>query len=336
MSIEFNVTLYIKNKGALTVQDLFQSSAFVFPGQGSQFVGMAQEFTADTELKQIFEQADDALSFHLSNLMFNGDMDKLTLTENAQPALLTASYVAYKYLEKQVGSITMNQAKFMAGHSLGEYSALVCSGALSFEDGLRLVRTRGQAMQQAVPEGQGTMAAILGLTFDQVKEITEQAGCTLANDNAEGQVVISGRIEPVEKACLLAKEAGAKRAVTLPVSAPFHSPDMQMAADAMSVALAGVTVNAPVVPVVMNVKAEAVSNAELIRPLLVEQVTGSVRWRESMIYMANQGVNEIIEIGAGKVLTGLAKRCDNRLSASTLNTPEAIDTFLNARVKTAS
>lgn len=318
------------------MQNIFQSSAFVFPGQGSQFVGMAQEFAADTELKQIFEQADDTLSFHLSNLMFNGDMAKLTLTENAQPALLTASYAAYKYLEKQVGSITMAQAQFMAGHSLGEYSALVCSGAISFEDGLRLVRTRGQAMQQAVPEGQGTMAAILGLTFEQVKAITEQAGCTLANDNAEGQVVISGRVEPVEKACVLAKEAGAKRAVTLPVSAPFHSPYMQMAADAMSVSLAGVEVNEPIVPVVMNVKAEAVSDIELIRPLLVEQVTGSVRWRESMQFMANEGVNEVIELGVGKVLTGLAKRCDKRLAGAALNTPEAIDTFLNARVKTAS
>lgn len=318
------------------MQNLFTSSGFVFPGQGSQFVGMAQEFANDSDLKLIFEQADDALSFHLSNLMFSGEMDKLTLTENAQPALLTASYVAYKYLEKQVGAITMKQAPFMAGHSLGEYSALVCAGALGFEDGLRLVRTRGQAMQQAVPEGQGTMAAILGLGYEQVKEITTKSGCTLANDNAEGQVVISGSVETVEKACAMAKDLGAKRAVTLPVSAPFHSPDMKMAADAMNVALAAVDVRAPEVPVIMNVTAKPLTEAVEIRPLLVEQVTGSVRWRETMQFMANEAVTEIVELGAGKVLTGLAKRCDKRLSGTALNTPEAIDQFLESRVKTTS
>ena len=309
------------------------TQAFVFPGQGSQAVGMGQALAeAHQEARDVFAAIDEALGQDLSGLMANGPADELTLTENAQPALMAVSMAVMRVLEAR-GLKLAEAASYVAGHSLGEYAALTAAGALELEDTARLLKLRGQAMQRAVPVGVGAMAALLGLEFDAVAEIAAEVSgdneiCGAANDNANGQVVISGHAGAVARACDLAKERGAKRAMELPVSAPFHCALMQSAADEMAAALADTKINAPVVPVIANVTAEATSDPEAIRALLVEQVTGSVRWRESMIWAADKGVTELVEIGSGKVLTGMAKRIDARLSAKALNTPEDIEAFL--------
>ena len=309
------------------------TQAFVFPGQGSQAVGMGQALAeAHQEAREVFAAVDAALGQDLSGLMANGPSYELTLTENAQPALMAVSMAVMRVLESH-GLNLAEAASFVAGHSLGEYAALTAAGALELEDTARLLKLRGQAMQRAVPVGVGAMAALLGLDFDAVTDIANEVSsdseiCGAANDNANGQVVISGHAGAVARACDLAKERGAKRALELPVSAPFHCVLMQPAADEMAAALADTKINAPVVPVIANVTAEATSDPEAIRKLLVEQVTGSVRWRESMIWAADKGVTELVEIGSGKVLAGMAKRIDARLSAKALNTPEDIEAFL--------
>ena len=309
------------------------TQAFVFPGQGSQAVGMGQALAeAHPEARDVFAAVNEALEQDLSGLMANGPADELTLTENAQPALMAVSMAVMRVLEAR-GLKLAEAASYVAGHSLGEYAALTAAGALELEDTARLLKLRGQAMQRAVPVGVGAMAALLGLDFDAVAEIANEVSgdneiCGAANDNANGQVVISGHAGAVARACDLAKERGAKRAMELPVSAPFHCSLMQPAADEMAAALADTKISIPVVPVIANVTAEAISDPEAIRKLLVEQVTGSVRWRESMIWAADKGVTELVEIGSGKVLTGMAKRIDGRLSAKALNTPEDIEAFL--------
>ena len=309
------------------------TQAFVFPGQGSQAVGMGQALAeAHPEARDVFAAVNEALEQDLSGLMANGPADELTLTENAQPALMAVSMAVIRVLEAR-GLNLAGAASYVAGHSLGEYAALTAAGALELEDTARLLKLRGQAMQRAVPVGVGAMAALLGLDFDAVAEIANEVSganeiCGAANDNANGQVVISGHAGAVARACDLAKERGAKRAMELPVSAPFHCSLMQPAADEMAAALADTKISVPVVPVIANVTAEATSDPETIRKLLVEQVTGSVRWRESMIWAADKGVTELVEIGSGKVLTGMAKRIDGRLSAKALNTPEDIEAFL--------
>lgn len=308
------------------------TQAFVFPGQGSQAVGMGQALAeAYPEAKQVFEAVNDALGQDLSALMWGGPDDELTLTENAQPALMAVSIAVIRVLEAR-GLNLADAASYVAGHSLGEYSALTAAGALKLEDTARLLKLRGQAMQRAVPVGVGAMAAVLGLDFDAVSDIAAQAAgdgeiVSAANDNANGQVVISGHAAAVARACELAKENGAKRAMELPVSAPFHCALMQPAAEEMAAALAETDISSPVVPVIANVTAQATDDADTIRQLLVEQVTGSVRWRESMIWAADNGVTELVELGSGKVLTGMARRIDARLSAKALNTPEDIDAF---------
>jgi [acyl-carrier-protein] S-malonyltransferase len=309
------------------------TQAFVFPGQGSQAVGMGQALAAaHQEARDVFAAVDDALGQNLSGLMADGPADELTLTENAQPALMAVSMAALRVLEAR-GLKLAEAASYVAGHSLGEYAALTAAGALQLEDTARLLKLRGQAMQRAVPVGVGAMAALLGLDFETVAAIADEVSgdseiCSAANDNANGQVVISGHAGAVARACDLAKGRGAKRAMELPVSAPFHCALMQPAADEMAAALADTNITAPVVPLIANVTASATSDPEAIRKLLVEQVTGSVRWRESMIWAADQGVTELVEIGSGKVLTGMAKRIDARLSATALNTPEDIDAFM--------
>jgi len=308
------------------------TKAFVFPGQGSQSVGMGQNL-AETypEAKAVFDQVDAALGQNLSDIMWNGPQETLTLTENAQPALMAVSMAVMRVLEAR-GLQLEQAASYVAGHSLGEYAALTAAGALQLDDASRLLKLRGQAMQRAVPVGVGAMAALLGLDFSAVVEIAEAAAseteiCAAANDNANGQVVISGHAEAVARAIDLAKQGGAKRAMTLPVSAPFHCALMQPAADEMAAALAETPIAAPCVPLIANVTAEATQDPELIRKLLIEQVTGSVRWRESMIWAAEKGVTELVEIGTGKVLTGMARRIDERLSARALNGPDDIQDF---------
>ena len=285
--------------------------AFVFPGQGAQTIGMGRALAeAYPAARAVFDEVDEALGENLSALIWDGDIETLTLTRNAQPALMATSVAAMRVLEAEGFAIT--DAAFVAGHSLGEYSALCAAGAISLSDTARLLQIRGTAMQEAVPVGQGAMAAILGLDFATVDEIAREAAedevCQAANDNDPAQVVISGHKAAVERAAALAKERGAKRALMLPVSAPFHSALMQPAATVMADALAGVDIHEPAVPLVANVRAEAVLQPGAIRQLLVEQVTGAVRWRESVAFMAEQGVTEFWEIGAGKALSGMIKR----------------------------
>ena len=285
--------------------------AYVFPGQGAQTIGMGRELAeAYPAARAVFDEVDEALGENLSALVWEGDIETLTLTRNAQPALMATSVAAMRVLEAEGFAIT--DAAFVAGHSLGEYSALCAAGAISLSDTARLLQIRGTAMQEAVPVGQGAMAAILGLDFATVDEIAREAAedevCQAANDNDPAQVVISGHKAAVERAAALAKERGAKRALMLPVSAPFHSALMQPAATVMADALAGVDIHEPAVPLVANVRAEAVLQPGAIRQLLVEQVTGAVRWRESVAFMAEQGVTEFWEIGAGKALSGMIKR----------------------------
>lgn len=306
--------------------------AFVFPGQGSQAVGMGKDLgEAHAVARAVYQEVDDALGQNLSGLMFEGPSDDLTLTENAQPALMAVSMAVIRVLESQ-GFDLKAAGQFVAGHSLGEYSALCAAGALSIGDTARLLKVRGRAMQKAVPVGEGAMAALLGLDLEQAQEIAAAAAqgevCQAANDNAPGQVVVSGAKAAVERAIALAAEKGAKRSVLLPVSAPFHCTLMQPAADAMAEALAGVTINAPVIPLVANVTASAVTAPEEIRRLLVEQVTGAVRWRESVLYMKAQGVTTLVECGAGKVLSGLAKRIDKEVAGVAINAPADLDAFL--------
>lgn len=304
------------------------SRAIVFPGQGSQFVGMGASFAKHPVASPLFEEADDTLCFNLKNLMLEGDEHTLALTENTQPALLLAGIAALKILEDAFEVRVSDLASFLAGHSLGEYTALVAGGVLSFPDALRLVRLRGQAMQAAVPTGKGKMAAILGLSFDEVQNIATREEVYIANDNAEGQVVLSGLAENVEQACKAAKVAGAKRAVELSVSAPFHSPLVADAADVMAHAFRGVAFSSPCLTIVANVRAEAVLEASEWPELLTQQITQTVRWRESMVYLAESGVCSILELGSGKVLSGLAKRCDKRLEGNSLQSVDDIKNYI--------
>src|ERR1700722_679650 len=293
-------------------------TALVFPGQGSQPVGMGKALADEFRVaREIFDRVDGALDQKLSHLMFEGPEDQLTLTANAQPALMATSIAALKVLEIETGFNLSSEAAYVAGHSLGEYSALCAADSLTLEDAARLLRLRGEAMQKAVPVGEGAMAAILGLDFGAVVKIATQAAsdlylpgaiCQAANDNGGGQVVVSGTVAAVERAIELAKLAGAKRALLLPVSAPFHCALMQPAAAAMEEALKDVTIRPPTPPLVSNVEAEAVTNPDAIRSGLVAQVTATVRWRDSVTYMSAHGVTRFIELGSGKVLTGLIKR----------------------------
>lgn len=307
--------------------------AVIFPGQGSQAVGMGQTLAfAFAEARAVFEEIDDALNQKLSRIIFEGPEEELRLTENAQPALMAVSMAVIRVLERQGSFHLPDAAKFVAGHSLGEYSALCAAGSFSLADGARLLKKRGQAMQQAVPVGVGGMAALLGVDLPAAQEIAAEAAqgevCAAANDNAPGQVVISGHMGAVDRAIAIAAERGFKRSVKLPVSAPFHCSLMQPAADAMEKALSFIAIRPPVVPLVANVTAEATSDADEIRSLLVKQVTGSVRWRESVLYMKAQGVEQLVECGAGSVLAGLTKRIDKEITATSLGTPEDIEKFL--------
>lgn len=306
--------------------------AFIFPGQGSQAVGMGKAL-AETfpQAKAVFDEVDEALSQKLSAIMWDGPADELTLTANTQPALMAVSLATIRVLEAEAGLDLKKHAAYVAGHSLGEYSALAAAGSLSIADTARLLRIRGNAMQNAVPVGQGAMAAILGLEFDAALEVARAAAqgevCDAANDNGGAQVVVSGHKAAVERAVAIAQEKGAKRAVMLAVSAPFHCALMQPAADAMREALAKVTVNAPVVPVVANVEAAPITDPNAIRDALVRQVTGTVRWRECVATMAAQGVDSFYEVGSGKVLTGLVKRIAAGATSTAIGTPEDVAIF---------
>lgn len=303
------------------------TKAFVFPGQGAQSIGMGKAFAdAYPTAKAVFDEVDEALAQNLSGLIWEGDIAELTLTENAQPALMATSMAAMAALNAE--GVQVTDAEYVAGHSLGEYSALCAAGVLSLADTARLLKTRGKAMQDAVPVGVGAMAALLGLDFAAAQAVAEEAAqgevCQAANDNDPGQVVVSGHKDAVERATVLAKEAGAKRAVILPVSAPFHCALMEPAANVMAAALNEVTFSNPSVPVVVNVTAEACSDADQLRDHLVAQVTGSVRWRETVMYMGAQGVTEIWEIGAGKALSGMIRRINREITCKAINDPDDV------------
>ncbi|MDP7543762.1 MAG: ACP S-malonyltransferase [Alphaproteobacteria bacterium] len=307
--------------------------AFIFPGQGSQQVGMGRDLAeAFPVARHLFEEVDDALGQHLGRLMFQGPDEELVLTENAQPALMAVSMAVVLVLREEGGLDLGKSCSFVAGHSLGEYSALAAAGALELADAARLLKVRGRAMQDAVPVGKGAMAALIGLNFDDVESIASDAAdgevCMPANDNAPGQIVISGNKAAVNRALELAAERGCRRNVVLPVSAPFHCSLMKPAAEVMETALADVPLSPPVVPLVANVTAESVNDPSLIRQLLVEQVTSMVRWRESVLYMKEQKVTELVELGAGKVLSGLARRIDRDLSARSVQSPDDIEAVL--------
>jgi [acyl-carrier-protein] S-malonyltransferase len=310
------------------------SIAFVFPGQGSQAVGMGKMLAdAFPAAKQVFDEVDAALGEPLSRIMWEGPAETLTLTENTQPALLTHSLAVMRVLESEAGLDLKRDAAYVAGHSLGEYSALAAVGAFTLADAARLVRIRGRAMQKAVPVGVGAMAALLGLEFEQAAAVAAEAAqgqvCQAANDNGGGQVVVSGDKAAVERAVEIAKAKGARRAMMLTVSAPFHCALMRPAADAMAEALAGVTVRPPAVPIVANVAARAVTDpAEIVRRL-IEQVTGTVRWRESVAHMAGEGVTTFYEVGAGKVLSGLVKRIADGAIGVAIGTPDDVAAFRN-------
>ncbi|TCR62683.1 ACP S-malonyltransferase [Bosea sp. BK604] len=308
------------------------TTALIFPGQGSQAVGMGKSLAeAFPAARAVFDEVDAALSQKLSTLMFEGPAEELTLTANAQPALMAASLAVVKVLEAEAGFSLKRDAAFVAGHSLGEYSALAAAGAFSISDAARLLRIRGDAMQKAVPAGEGAMAALLGVELDKARELAAEAAqgqvCEAANDNGGGQVVLSGAKAAIERAIALAPERGIKRALSLPVSAPFHCALMQPAADAMRDALAKVEVRAPVVPVMANVGAAPLSDPDAIRASLVAQVTGTVRWRECVLALADAGVTRFIEVGSGKVLAGLVKRIAAGASAISIGTADDIKSY---------
>jgi [acyl-carrier-protein] S-malonyltransferase len=312
------------------------TSAFVFPGQGSQAVGMGKALSdAFPVAREVFSEVDEALGEKLTAIMWEGPADRLTLTENAQPALMAVSLAAMRVLEREAGLNLSRDAAFVAGHSLGEYSALAAAGALSLPDTAQLLRIRGRAMQAAVPVGAGAMAALLGLEFEAAAAVAAEAAqgqvCQAANDNGGGQVVVSGDKAAVERAVEIAKGKGARRAMLLPVSAPFHCALMQPAADAMAEALARVQVKTPVVPVVANVLARPTSDPAQIVSSLIAQVTGTVRWRESVAFMATAGVDSFYEVGAGKVLSGLVKRIADGASGTAIGTPDDVAAFKAAR-----
>jgi [acyl-carrier-protein] S-malonyltransferase len=307
--------------------------AFVFPGQGSQAVGMGRELAAAfPTAREVFQEVDDALGQHLSRLMFEGPEADLVLTENAQPALMAASMAVVKVMEKEGGRRVGQMARFVAGHSLGEYSALAAAGTFSLADAARLLKARGQAMQKAVPVGQGAMAALLGLGLEAVRAVTEEASqgeaCQAANDNSDEQVVISGAAPAVSRAAELAKAKGAKRAILLPVSAPFHCVLMAPAARVMEEKLGAVEMTPPAVPLIANVTAAAVTAPDEIRRLLIEQVTALVRWRESVLTMRANDVDTMVELGAGKVLSGLAKRISKEVNTMSVGAPADIEALL--------
>jgi len=310
--------------------------ALVFPGQGSQAVGMGKALAdAFIPARQTFEEVDGALGERLSETIWNGPAEALTLTENAQPALMTVSIAALRVLEQEVGLDIARDVAFVAGHSLGEYSALAAARAISIADAARLLRIRGRAMQKAVPVGVGAMAALIGLELEEARAIAAEASdagvCAAANDNGSGQVVLSGSKPAVERAVELAKAHGVKRAMMLPVSAPFHCPLMQPAAEVMADALAKVAVDAPLVPVVANVPARPIKEPAEIVQNLVEQITATVRWRESVLFMAQSGVSSFFEIGAGRVLSGLIKRIAESATATSIGSPEDVAKFKAAR-----
>lgn len=306
--------------------------ALVFPGQGSQFIGMGKSLNdAEPAARLVFEEVNDALSQDLSKIMWEGPEEDLRLTENTQPALMAVSLAVIRTLE--AGGLKIDEiASHVAGHSLGEYSALAATGAFGIADAARLLKLRGQAMQRAVPVGEGAMAAILGLSMDHVNAVCEEAAngeiVVAANDNADGQIVVSGHKGAVERAIEIAKAKGAKRGLLLPVSAPFHCPLMKPAADEMKTALADVEIKRPVLPVIANVLAVPISEPEGIKTLLVEQVTGAVRWRESVRSMTSLGIDRMVEVGAGKVLSGLARRIDRDLATANLQDPADIEAFV--------
>jgi [acyl-carrier-protein] S-malonyltransferase len=306
--------------------------ALTFPGQGSQAIGMGRELSeAFAPAREVFEEVDEALKQKLFKLMAEGPAEALQLTENAQPALMAVSLAVIRVLEREMGFIWGTHASFVAGHSLGEYSALCAAGALTVPQTAKLLRRRGQAMQRAVPVGQGAMAALLGADLEQAKALAADAAkgevCAVANDNGAGQVVISGAKGAIDRAIALAPERGIKRAVLVPVSAPFHSPLMAPAAKEMEEALADTDIKAPRVPVIANVTAAPVDDPELIRTLLVQQVTGVVRWRETVESFKSLGITKAVEVGAGKVLTGLAKRIDRDIEAQAIGLPAEIEAF---------
>ena len=312
------------------------ATAFVFPGQGSQAVGMGKGLAeAFAPARQVFEEVDAALGEKLRDIIWHGPAETLTLTENAQPALMAVSLAVLRALETEAGVDLARDAAFVAGHSLGEYSALAAARSLTVADAARLLRIRGRAMQKAVPVGVGAMAALIGVELNAAREIAQQAAagavCAAANDNGGGQVVLSGDKSAVERAVEIAKGRGVKRAMMLPVSAPCHCALMQPAADVMAQALAQVTVKAPSVPLVANVLAAPIDNPQQIVQALVQQVTGTVRWRESVSFMANAGVTAFYEVGSGKVLTGLIKRIAETASAASIGTPEDVARFKAAR-----
>jgi [acyl-carrier-protein] S-malonyltransferase len=312
------------------------SVAYVFPGQGSQAVGMGKALAdAFAPARAVFEEVDAALGEKLTGIIWEGPAETLTLTENAQPALMAVSLATIRVLQQEAGLDLARDAQFVAGHSLGEYSALAAAGALTIADCARLLRIRGRAMQKAVPVGTGAMAALLGLEFDQAVEVAAEAAqgqvCQAANDNGGGQVVVSGNKAAVERAVEIAKGKGARRAMLLPVSAPFHCALMQPAADAMAQALAQVSVKSPVVPVVANVLVKPINDPGEIARALVAQVTGTVRWRESVALMAAQGVSTFYEVGAGKVLSGLVKRIADGAKGVAIGTPEDVAAFKASR-----
>lgn len=307
--------------------------AFLFPGQGSQSVGMGRTLAESfAPAREVFEEVDEALNQKLSKLMWAGPDSELMLTENAQPAIMAASLAVIRVLIQEAGLDLMRHARLAAGHSLGEYSALCAAGSLALADTARLLRTRGHAMQDAVPPGEGAMSALIGIEVPDAEaaatEAAAQGGtCVVANDNAPGQVVISGTKEAVERAGQFAKEKGARRVMPLAVSAPFHSPLMEPAARKMRDALAAATIRPPAVPIVSNVTAAETNEPELIRQLLVEQVTSRVRWRESVLSFRSLGVDVTVEAGGGRVLTGMVKRIDPELALVSLDTPADIETF---------
>ena len=311
-------------------------SAFIFPGQGSQSVGMGQSLAeVFAPARKVFQEVDAALGEKLTAIMWNGPAEQLTLTENAQPALMAVSLAGMRVLQAEAGLELRSHAQFVAGHSLGEYSALAAAGALTIADTARLLRIRGRAMQKAVPLGTGAMAAFIGFEFAEAAAVAAEAAqgdvCQAANDNGGGQVVVSGSKAAVERAIEIGKARGAKRAVMLPVSAPFHCALMRPAADAMAEALAGVAIAPPAVPLVANVLARPISDPGEIVRSLVEQVTGTVRWRESVGHMADAGVNTFYEVGAGKVLSGLVKRIAPGATGVAVGTPEDVAAFMSAR-----